>query len=575
MTQPIRWWNRIGVRLLTTAALVMLAGTTLIIAIVLRIQERSVIDQIIESTVLLSETIRRSTYHDMLEDRRDAVYRMLDEVGRDRHIGHVRIFNKEGLITFSTRMSERGTHVDKQAESCYACHAENQPLVRLAVPSRARIFPQDGRRVLGLVTPIYNEPSCSTASCHAHPPQQQVIGVVDIAVDLAPVDARLAQLRWLTAGSTFVTILALAGILALFARRYVVGPVRRLLEATRRMRAGELETYVSITDEDEFGQLGSSFNKLADSLAKEKADRLALLESLERQVEARTAELKRAQDRMVQAEKLSSLGRLAASVAHEINNPLAGILTYAKLIIRTLEAGPVKERDVALAVKHLQLVQRESERCTAIVRNLLDFARERPLSVSDADINRAIEEALTLVGHQADLQNIEVVRDLGEVPPLHADFGQLRQAIVNIVINACDAMPKGGRLHVATRFEDDRIVLRVTDTGGGIPPHILPRILDPFFTTKEKGTGLGLSVVYGIVERHRGTIDFDSREGDGTTVTIKLPLTGPGDAGETAPAPANAARSSETVPNLPASDAPQPAATGPFRSHVPPEPSGP
>jgi len=179
----------------------------------------------------------------------------------------------------------------------------------------------------------------------------------------------------------------------------------------------------------------------------------------------------------------------------------------------------------ASCVRNLKLVQRETERCSAIVRNLLDFARQRPLTLKEVDVNQAVEESLLLLANQIAIQGIVLEKDLLPVPKVRADYGQLRQAFVNIALNACEAMSKGGTLKVASRPRPGETTIDVvfTDTGPGIPPDHLSKILDPFFTTKEKGTGLGLSVVYGIVERHGGRLDIRSQVGQGTTVTIRLP----------------------------------------------------
>ena len=206
--------------------------------------------------------------------------------------------------------------------------------------------------------------------------------------------------------------------------------------------------------------LESSFNEMGTALEATRGERDALLAGLEQQVRERTAALERAQERLIQTEKLSSLGRLSASIAHEINNPLAGILTTAKLLIRTIGDAPTTRRRTWM-VRQLGLVQRETERCTAIVRNLLGFARERPLTLTDADVNVALDEALFLVQNQFALQNITLERDLAPVPPVRADFGQLRQAFANIVINACDAMPQGGPLRVRTRALQPEQVVEV------------------------------------------------------------------------------------------------------------------
>jgi two-component system NtrC family sensor kinase len=324
---------------------------------------------------------------------------------------------------------------------------------------------------------------------------------------------------------SLVSALLLGTLTFVFTRQLVVRPLGRLVQGTRRVSAGDLSQRVAVQGTGELGVLQASFNEMGTALEATRAERDALLAGLERQVKERTEALERAQERLIQTEKLSSLGRLSASIAHEINNPLAGILTTAKLLIRTM-GDRADDPKAAWIVKQLGLVQRETERCTAIVRNLLGFARERPLTLTDADVNLALDEALFLVHNQIALQNIVLERELGPVPPVRADFGQLRQAFANIIINACDAMPKGGRLRVRSQAvaEDHVMEVTIADTGVGIQREQLSKVLDPFFTTKEKGTGLGLSVVYGVVERHGGRLSIDSEPGAGTTVTIRLPL---------------------------------------------------
>ncbi len=522
-----RIWNRLGVRLALAIALVTLAATAALLLLMLRTQENHLIGLVVQQTDLVSDTIRSTTYDDMLQDRRDAVYRMIEAIGQQPHVERVRIFNKEGRITYSTEAAETGTFVDKRAESCYACHAANQPIVRPNLTSRVRTFERGGTRVLGMVAPIYNDQRCSSADCHVHPESQRVLGVVDFSVSLAPVEADMRDLRRKTILIGSLVFLLASGLIAFVVRRWVVRPVHQLKKATRRLATGDLSYQVPVRSTGELAELERSFNDMAQTLAGTRAERLRLLESLEQQVEERTAELKRAQQQLIRSEKLSSLGRLAASIAHEINNPLAGILTYARLLIRTLDDPKAEDPAKVSAVKNLKLVQRETERCTAIVRNLLDFARERPLDLKDVSVNQVIQEALVLVGNQARLANIELVKDLPDVPPVHGDFGQLRQALINLLINACDAMPTGGRLEIATRhLASGQVEVEVTDSGCGIPKEHLAKVLDPFFTTKDKGTGLGLSVVYGIVERHGGTIDIASEVGTGTTVSIRLPASG-------------------------------------------------
>ena len=522
----IRWWNRLGVVLpaVIAAGAFVILGTAAILF--LNAQERHLVNEVVRGAALFSETIRSSTYHDMLADRRESAYLVMDTIGRQSGIDRVRFFNKEGRVTFSSDRSEINTMVDKRAEQCYGCHEAGRPLERLTVGSRNRTYESRGHRVLGMVTPIYNESACSTAACHAHPPEKSVLGVIDIGISLAEIDTHFATIRRNTMLASGLFVVVLGAVVGLIARRTVVRPVAKLVDATRAVASGDFTTEIRVATTSELGALEQSFNEMIAALSKARAERQALLATLEQQVEDRTAALKEAQAQLVQSEKLSSLGRLAASIAHEINNPLAGILTYAKLLIRMLDSGHIDEPTRTTSVRHLKLVQRETERCTAIVRNLLDFARQRPLSLKDTDVVAVLEEAVSLVGHQAALKGLTIFKDAKPVPLIKADAGQLRQAIVNIMLNGFEAMQGGGSLNLRCGLAADgkQIELVCEDTGVGIPPDRLAKIFDPFFSTKEMGTGLGLSVVYGIVERHGGTIDIRSEVGRGTTVAIRLPL---------------------------------------------------
>jgi two-component system, NtrC family, sensor kinase len=517
-------WNRVGVRATAVVVLVTVVCGAVIVGMSLRAQQAYLTAEVVRGAAQFSDTIKASTYHFMQSDERAGAYRTMEMIGRLDGIEQVRMLNKEGRVTFSTDRAEIGRLVDKRAEACYACHAAGQPLVRLNVPSRSRIFTRGGHRVLAMITPIYSDPSCSNAACHYHPAEQQVLGVVDIAMSLEAEDAAVAALGRRTTLFSAFGVLLLATAVVLFVRGSIIRPLGAIARATERVAQGDLEQPIPVPRPDEIGRLASSFNVMTASLRQARAELEHLNANLERQVEERSAALKNAQAQLIQSEKMSSLGKLAASVAHEINNPLAGILTYAKLLIRMHEEGDLSDKNRERAVRNLRLVERETERCTAIVRNLLDFARQRAPSLKGVDLSAVVEEALSLLGHRLQMQNVEVVKDLEPMPPVMADFGQLRQSFVNIALNACEAMNGGGTLTANTQATDRRVEVRIADTGPGIAPEHLPRILDPFFTTKEKGTGLGLSVVYGIIERHGGTLDIESEVGRGTTVIVRLPV---------------------------------------------------
>lgn len=529
MLRNVPWPSRLGVRLAAVLAAITVVTLGAIALLALRAQRSHLEEVAVRVAALLSDAVKSSTHDHMLADRRPDAYATIEAIGRGEGIEKVRIFNKEGRVTYSTVPGEIGALVDKRAESCYACHAADRPLERLSVPSRSRIYQgADGHRILGMVTPIYNEASCVASACHAHPTAQRVLGVVDVGISLHEVDRSLASLKRRTLLTAGLGVLLLAAGTLFFASRMLVKPLGDLLEGTRRIAEGDLAYRIDAGRQDEIGLLGASFDHMTDSLLAAQRQIQSLLEGLEKQVEQRTAALKLAQAQLVHAAKMASIGRLAASIAHEINNPLTGILTYARLIIRTLGGGPPGAVEVAESLKGLRLVERETERCTSIVRSLLDFARQRALTLTEVDVNAVIEEALSLVGNQVALKGIALEKRLGEVPCVRADFGQLRQAFVNVILNGCDAMASGGSLKLSSRHlpEEGRVEVRFEDQGVGISPENLSRIFDPFFTTKDKGTGLGLSVVYGIVERHAGELRVESELGRGTTIRMLLPIEG-------------------------------------------------
>jgi signal transduction histidine kinase len=232
--------------------------------------------------------------------------------------------------------------------------------------------------------------------------------------------------------------------------------------------------------------------------------------------------LKEAREQLVHAEKLASLGQLSASIAHEINNPLAGILTYTKLLAKKI-SGDSLEKGAAL--DYLSKMESEVGRCSRIIRNLLDFSRQTQPTLKLVDINQVIEQVLAMVGHQAQLQNVDVVRELSpSLPKVMADFDKLQQVFTNLTLNAIQAMSGGGKLTLRTSAANGQVRIDVEDTGCGISKENLSKLFTPFFTTKEKGSGvgLGLAVVRGIIERHKGEIRVQSEVGKGTTFSVYL-----------------------------------------------------
>jgi two-component system NtrC family sensor kinase len=265
------------------------------------------------------------------------------------------------------------------------------------------------------------------------------------------------------------------------------------------------------------------FQHVARDVTREK-EMQAKLSAAYRELSESHKQLKESQEQLIQAEKLTSLGQLAASIAHEVNNPLSGILIYTQLLSKKI-AGDGIPKETSL--DYLSKMEFELTRTTRLIRNLLDFARQSAPAFRRVDLNGNINRALDLATHSAELHNIQVIKELApSLPDLIADFDQLQQVFTNLILNAIQAMPKGGKLTLRTSFDNDQFKIEVQDTGYGISAENMRKIFTPFFTTKRevKGVGLGLAISYGIVQRHKGRIEVQSKEGEGTTFSIYLPL---------------------------------------------------
>ena len=495
----------------------------------LRLQRQHSEEMVLQSADRISDVIQRSTRYQMLRNDRDALYESIRTIGTEPGIRRVRIFNEEGRISFSTDPDEVGRLVDKQAESCFACHAQEAPLTKLDRPDRARIFTDAaGRRTLGVIRPIENEPACANAACHAHPPERRILGVIDADLSLDPVDAQLAERQQQLAGFTLLAMVLASLVSVAFVWVVVHRPVKELKAGTQAMAAGNLDHRLEVRSADELGELAASFNKMAADLSRARQELTGWARTLEDRVEQKTSELQQAHSHLVRSEKMAALGKLAATIAHEVNNPLAGILTYARLCLKQLDSPEVTPEKRAEVLAQLRIIERESRRCGEIMRNLLSFARQAPPRREPAELNALVERTLALVRHELELRGIELTTRLADgLPPVACDANQIQQVLLALAVNALEAMPRGGRLTLKTGAVSESVLeVRVRDTGVGIPREALPHIFEPFFTTKEDQhrTGLGLAVARSIVEQHGGSLEVASTPGQGTEFVVRLPL---------------------------------------------------
>jgi two-component system NtrC family sensor kinase len=515
------WRRSLGPKLILVVGCILILSIGIYAYVNIASQKKHLTAEVMRGALRISETVRRSTRNDMLKNLRDDLHQMIEVIGEQEGLEKIRVFNKDGQIMFSSDKNDIGEMVDKRAEACYACHSAEKPLERLNIPDRSRVFTsKQGHRVLGVISAIYNEPDCYTPECHAHPPEQKVLGVLDIGMSLEDVDSEIKEAQNKMVVFAIIAFLVISVTIGISINRYVTRPVRELVTGTRRVAEGDLDYSISVKGEDEIAKLASSFSQMTQDLKKADEELLEWGKTLEQKVRERTEELRKTENQLIQSDKVASLGKLAAGVAHEINSPLTGILTYSSLLLQDKKDDDPDKED-------LEVIVNETNRCKKIVKGLLDYARQTEPRKTLSDINEVADKSVDLISHQASLQNVKIEKKLQpDLPKIMIDVGQIQQVFINILLNAIEAMPQGGTLTMSSGMDDQMVALRFADTGIGIPEEILPKILDPFFTTKVqgRGTGLGLSVSYGIIERHRGKLEVKSKVGEGSTFTVKLPL---------------------------------------------------
>jgi two-component system NtrC family sensor kinase len=538
-TEPDRGrWNRLthslSAKLISLLLLVMVGIFGLLGYLNIRLHRQHLEAATLTSAERVSDVIKRSTSYYMLRNDREGMYHALATMADEPGMVRVRIFDREGRISYSSDPSEVGHIVDKGAEACYGCHARSQTLARLNRPDRFRIYRGGkGQRILGVITPIENQAGCSNGECHAHPAGQQVLGVLDTNLSLVAADTQLGQASRRMLAYTLIALLDISLLSWLFVWRLVGQPLRHLKDGTKELADGNLGYQLKVESRDEVGELATSFNRMSLQLCAANEEIVAWAKTLEERVDQKTRELKRAHEHVLHVEKMATIGKMAAVVAHEINNPLSGILTYAKLLRRWIERGEVETSKRQDAEQCLDLIADESRRCGDLVKNLLTFSRTAPMNVQTTDLNSVVDRSVRLIAHQLKLNGVELHPDLPQdLPRIQCDPGQIEQVVLALVMNAIDAMPHGGNLWLSTRLRADssEVEIRVRDDGSGIPPDVLPQIFEPFLTTKETGksVGLGLAVSQNIVEGHRGRIEVESEPGKGTTFTVTLPVEGSG-----------------------------------------------
>jgi len=526
--------RRLAQKLVLSLTLIVIVISAISGLITVKNEQQHLLNAMVTGADQLSKSITSATWHAMLDDHRDAAYQVMETIGQKQGVDRIRMFNRTGHLMFSTVPSEGGG-ADAHAEACAGCHDKLPPREKMSVSSRTRIFSgRDGRRNLAMVTPIFNEAACSQAACHAHPAAVKVLGVLDLSLNLDSADREIAQVKLGVFAVTGIEILLISIFIFFFTQRFVDVPIRQLIAGTKAVSAMELDKPIDIIhSSEELDHLARSFNTMRERLRLAMDEINQFTAKLETKVAERTAELRAAHQKLRQTDRLASLGQLAASVAHEINNPVSGVLNLAMLMQRILTDDGIPPERIPEFRKYLAQVVQETSRVGRIVSDLLSFSRRQKPQRAEADLNRIVKTTLSLTSHKLKLANVTVNTDLADdLPPLRCDSPQIQQVVLNLVLNGAEATQSRVERRLAVRTwtaqHGGAVALSVQDNGEGVRQENLTRIFDPFFTTKPegKGVGLGLAVSYGIVEAHGGDIAVSSQPGEGATFTVTLPVSG-------------------------------------------------
>ena len=528
--------NSLKLKISLCLIIVLSAAMVLFTLLILKQRQEDMQGVVAKHVTQISEMVVASTRYTMLVNKRDIVEKIIEDIGKQTGIERIRVISKDGTIIHSNHKTEVGYSVDQKDDACISCHQSSQPLQRVPDDKRWKIVETaGGHRVLGTMHAIRNEPSCSSSSCHEHPASQSVLGIVDVAYSLDEMDQSMRSHAAYVIGISVGFIILFALTIGVLLQRLIYLPLKDLATGAEKVSSGELDHAIPVRSSDEFGRVAGSFNHMTAALNASRREMEQLVQTLELKVAERTKELLAAKAEVAQGEKLASIGVLASGIAHELNNPLTGVLTFTSLMRKKAQEGSEDAED-------LDLVIRETKRCASIIKRLLDFAREKVPVKGFYGLNQVIEDTVRFVERPASLQQVEIKTELDPVlPQAWGDADLIKQVILNLLVNAQQAIEGKGSITVLTRLlaasagvksagpVKPMVEVVVTDTGCGIPQANLQRIFDPFFTSKEvgKGTGLGLSVSYGIVKAHGGKINVESLVGTGTTFRIWLPIAPP------------------------------------------------
>ena len=480
--------------------------------------------------------VEGALYNSMLKNDKSTLHSTLDLINTMPGIEDVNLYDENDNLAYSSFTTEMKYHSNPDCISCHnnlsTMFSRNERSYRIIdAKSDCSMNPnRPGQRHMLIRRPILNEMSCYTASCHAHSKNNEVLGSLIIRMPLIELDKALKKSSTQFLVLALLTTVLIVTTLIWFTRKRIKDPLNSLIKASEAVSAGELKTRLQIGPDllEDMKKVSQAFNNMLDNIDSATNELENWSKQLEYKVQKKSEELSEAQNELINVERIASLGKLSASVAHEINNPLSGILIYTKLIYKQLDNQDLPREKKESMLRQLKLIENETKRCGDIVKGLLDFSRKDQDDFEEKHLHEILRGTYDIMVHHIKIANISFLTDFSAREDLiYCNPGQVKQACVALLVNASEAVTENGEIIMRTLNPDSNTVrLEISDNGSGISPEDIPHIFEPFFSTKReaRGTGLGLPIVHGIVQNHGAKIEVNSTVGKGTTMAINFPL---------------------------------------------------
>ncbi|MBN1387231.1 MAG: hypothetical protein JW965_02220 [Bacteroidales bacterium] len=519
----------------------IIASSLIVLFIAFNVVFRSIYDEFFNNTIRqtgdnVSSIVEGSLYYSMLENDKAMLQRTLDIISTMSGIDEVNMYDDKDSLAYTSISAHPNSGIDPNCRNCHPDLSQMFPekekayrIIGDTVDCGIMRGGEDSRQLL-IRKPILNEKSCYTAACHYHDRDDEVLGSLVIKLPLDKIDSVMDE----SSNDFLILATVITGLmvtfLVVFTRRRIKDPLYSIISASEAVSRGDNSIRLDIKPNllDDMRKVSIAFNNMLDNIENATKELQNWSHQLEYKVQKKTEELSEAQNELIHVERIASLGKLSSSVAHEINNPLSGILVYSKLVQKQLNNADFHHPKKDAILKHLKFIESETRRCGDIVKGLLDFSRKDQDNFEIKNLHEILEATCNLITHSAKIADIKLVKDFrAEEDLVFCSPNQIKQACFAIMVNASEAIRENGEIVVKTiNVNEDSIRVEISDNGTGIAAQDLPHIFEPFYTTKRdsSGLGLGLSIVHGIIKSHKGKVEVSSKVGQGTTISITFPL---------------------------------------------------